>query len=162
MAASLKVDVSSAIARFDRIGPNVHQVLVDRMTPLAQEIAADARSRALAHIHFLGIKPGAYVASIYGGISDKQNSVVGFVRSSSPLAHLLEFGAKTPAHDILPKVAAVLAFQGDAGTVFARAVRSPGATIPPYPAIYPAFEAVSGQIEAALTEAVRDAAAGEG
>ena len=54
---------------------------------------------------------------------------------------------------------AVLAFDGSAGKVFARLVHHPGATIPPYPAIHPAFEALSGDIKATLAQAAHEAAA---
>jgi hypothetical protein len=118
-------------------------------------------ARALAHIHTSGKKPGLYLASIYGGVADKAHRVSGYVRSSSPLAHLLEYGvADTGAHDILPKAAQALRFMGDAGAVFARLIHHPGATIPAYPAFGPALEARKDEVERTLTQAVADAAKG--
>lgn len=158
MSATMLVSTTRISERFDRIGPNVHAALLKAIGPLAAAMESDAKSRAAAHIRFLGGKPGQYLKSIKGGVSEKDQRITGYLRSGSPIAHLLEFGAKTPPHEILPKVAQILAFEGDAGTVFARAVHSPGATIPPYPAIYPAFEALSGEIKGALTEAAQQAA----
>lgn len=159
MAPLLTVNDTRVTVHLDEIGPRVRARLFDVVTALEEAMTADARARAAAHIRFQGTKPGQYLASIVGGVSTKtQNRITGYVRSGHPLAHLLEYGAHTPAHEILPKVADVLAFMGDAGMVFAKAVHHPGATIPAYPAINPAFEAMSGRIKDALTEAVKQGA----
>ena len=157
MTIELKIDESRLVARLDKIGPDVHQALVQALNPLAQAVAAQARGLAAAHIRYLGKKPGAYLASIYGGVSEKPGSVVGFVRSGNPLAHLLEGGATIPAHDIFAKAGDVLAFEGDAGMVYAKIVHSPGAIVPPYPAIEPAFTAARSEIERTVTDAVEGA-----
>ena len=158
---SFSIDETHAVARLEAIGPDARAALKSAVGPLVAEILGDARSRAEAHIRFLGGKPGAYLASIGGGVSEKNSTrVIGYVRSGSPIAHLLEFGAHTPPHDILPKVANILAFQGDAGMVFAHAVHSPGATIPAYPAITPAFAARANDVVEAMENAVRQGAAG--
>jgi len=141
--------------------PGVREALKKALDPLQQRLTQDVRARALAHIHTTGKKPGLYLASIYGGVSDKTHRVSGYVRSSNPLAHLLEYGvADTGAHDILPNVARVLKFMGDAGAVFARLVHHPGANIPAYPAFGPALEARKAEIEATLTQAAETAAKG--
>lgn len=142
--------------QLSRIGPDVRAALERALAPIAQGMAADAKANAEAHIRFLGVKPGAYVASIFGGVSSKAERVVGYVRSGSPLAHLLEYGAQTPAHVIESSVAEAMAFEGGAGRVFARVVHHPGATIPAYPAIGPAFDARKGEIERALETALND------
>ena len=157
MIPTLILNESRIVARLDAIGPSVRQKLIEVLTPLAEEVVADAKSRAQAHIRYLGLKPGEYLDSIKGGVSLKNDKrVTGYIRSGSPIAHLLEYGANVPAHEILPKIAKVLAFTGSAGTVFAKAVHSPGATIPPYPALGPAFEARKSEIKAALIEAGRE------
>ena len=157
MSVSLDVDGGRFVARLDAIGPDTRHALVASLGALAQDVAADARSIAAAHIHVFGKKPGQYIGSIYGGVSDKSYQVVGFVRSSSSLAHLLEYGATIPPHEILPDAAKVLAFLEDSSTVFAKAVHSPGAKVPPYPAIDPAFDAARGRIEDAIDDAVSGA-----
>ncbi len=153
----LRVDTTRFVARLDKITPDIREALRRALGPLAREISADARDRAEAHIRYVGKKPGQYLASIYGGTFDQGERLGGYVRSGDPLAHILEHGASVPAHEILPSTADVLAFDGGAGTLFAKSVNSPGATIPPYPAIEPAFTAAKGQIEAELTRAVKGA-----
>jgi len=145
-------------ARMEQIGPDARQALEKALAPLAKDVAADAKRRAEAHIRFLGLKPGAYVASIYGDVSSKQQAVLGYVRSTSPLAHLLEYGAETPAHVIEASVKEAMAFAGPAGKVFAQTVNHPGASIPAYPAIMPAFEAQRSNIVEVVDKTVRGAA----
>ena len=147
-----------ATDRLGKIGPTAHDALERAIRGLTPELYADVVSRAAGHIHIVGTKPGAYLASIAMGYYDKGKRMGGFVRSGSPLAHLLEAGANPPPHEIAASAAGVLAFQGDAGTVFRRAVQHPGAHIPPYPAFGPAIEAHRAEIEARLREAVRQGA----
>lgn len=157
---SFSVDDTRLTARLDRIAPEVRDALARALKPAAEAVAEEARALAAAHIRYLGRKPGQYLASIYGGLFDKGDRIGGFVRSSDPLAHLLEGGASLPAHDILPSAAEVLAFAGDAGTVFAKVVHFPGATMPPYPAIEPAFSAAEGELRGLIERTVKEAAAG--
>ena len=155
----IEIDDSRVAARLGRIGPNVREALKNALEPLAARIGADARGRASAHIHLKGRKnPGSYLASIEDGVADKQGKVVGYVRSGHPLAHILEQGASTPPHDIVPDAARVLAFLWEGvGEVFARKVHHPGASIPAYPAILPAFDAARPEIEDALRGALQSA-----
>ncbi len=159
MPFDMVVNRRMATAQLDEIGPNVREQLAARLRPIAAEMAADAKSRAQAHIRFLGVKPGAYVASIMGGVSEKQTRVLGYVRSGSSLAHLLEHGAQTPPHVIQAAAKEAMKFGGSAGEVFAKRVKHPGATIPAYPAIQPAFDArkddIRRAIEDSLGESVR-------
>jgi len=150
----------SATDALGRIGPGARAALVKALGPLAAAMTQDVRGRAVAHIHTLGKKPGLYLASIHGGVSDKGARLSGYVRSGSPLAHLLEYGATTPPHDILARAGKVLAFLAGAETVFRRLVHHPGASIPAYPAFGPAMAANKAHIEATLTKAVADATEG--
>lgn len=154
MAFDMVVNERMQTAQLDRIGPDVRAALKQRLAPIVADMTADAKARAQAHIRFLGIKPGAYVASIAGGVADKETRVLGWVRSGSPLAHLLEYGAQTPPHLIEASVKEVMKFSGSAGAVFAAKVNHPGATIPAYPVIGPAFEARRGEIRNALEAAI--------
>ena len=143
-------------AQLDCIGPNVREALEKALSPLAARIGADARSRAAAHIHLQGRKnPGSYLESIKDGVASKEDRVLGFVRSGHPLAHLLEYGANPPPHEILRSVAQALKFFDGATEVFAKKVNHPGANIPAYPAIEPAFEAAAPDIRATLENAVK-------
>ena len=155
MAMRVDVDVSHITARLDAMLPSVHDALVKSLEPLAMEGADAARDIAFAHIHLVGTtKPGAYLASIYGGISDKGTRVTGFVRSASPLAHLLEYGVHIPAQDIFPDAKEVMMFQGGSEDVFARVVHFPGVDVPAYPAIHPALATIANRVEQVLTDAV--------
>jgi hypothetical protein len=129
----LRIDDSHLTARLEEMGPKARQAVKTASSALAQQTAADARAFAAAHIRFLGKKPGLYLASIYGGVADKEKSIIGFVRSGNPLAHLLEYGTVER---------------------FKKSGASTGAA-PPYPAIAPAFVANRDRIEQAIIEAVR-------
>ena len=158
--STLTVQITdNATDRLGNIGPNARTALLRVLRPLAQEIGDDVRGRAAAHIHTVGTKPGIYLASIQQGVYDKGSRRIGaFVRSGSPLAHLLEHGAKPPAHAIVAKTGDALMFTGSAGEVFRRAVQHPGAIIPSYPAFEPALEEHRTEIIDALTAAVKQAA----
>lgn len=153
----LKIDATHATARLEAMGPKARQAIVEVLEPRAEAIAADARARALAHFHSLGLKPGQYLGSIYGGVSAKETRVTAFVRSSSPLAHLLEWGFTITDLMIFAKADGIMAFDGGAGTVFAKAVHRHATEVQPYPAIYPAFEDAKSDIVADMTESVRRA-----
>lgn len=155
MSIDLKIDTTRITARLEAMGPNVHQALVRALDPLAQSIAGTARDNASAHIRFLGKNPGKYLSSIYGGVSDKDKRVTGYVRSGNPLAHLLESGFTIS--DIVIDPGDIMTFEGDAGQVFARVVHRHETQVKPYPALTPAFEAHAGEIEGALTGAVKEA-----
>lgn len=155
----VRVDTTHLEARIDAMLPSVRAALVKALGPLARDIASDAQSAALAHIRYEGAKnPGSYVASIYGDVKEDESRVVGFVRSSHPLAHLLELGFDYKAQDIVPRVATILAFEGDAGTVFRKRVHRDAMRVPAYPAIGPAFQAEEPEIRDVIEQAVRRAA----
>ena len=157
--ANMVIDGDTQIAaQLEKLGAGLRQALEEKLKPLAAHIASDAQDRAAAHIRFLGAKPGAYVASIKGGVASKDARVVGWVRSAHPLAHILEYGAHTPPHEIKASVAKMLHFTGSAGEVFARIVHNPGADIPAYPAITPAFAAAADDVRAAINAAVKEKA----
>jgi hypothetical protein len=153
-----EIDDRVLTARLGSLSKRVHDALLAVMKPAADSVAGEARNLAAEHIRFVGKKPGQYLASIYGGSFDKGERVGGFVRSGNPLAHLLESGATLPEHDILPDVASVLHFEGSAGEVFARVTHFPGAPLPPYPAIEPAFEGAEARLRALIESTVRDVA----
>jgi len=148
----------NATDRLGNISASARQA-IDRVTrSITPAIYQDVLGRALEHIHTQGPKPGLYAASIQFGYYDKDRRLGGFVRSGSPLAHLLEHGAKPPAHAIVAKAGDALMFTGSAGEVFRRAVQHPGAVIPPYPAFEPALEEHRTEIIDALTAAIKQAA----
>ncbi len=137
-----------AMARLDALLPDVRTALADALGPLAQEMTDDARNRALAHIRYEGKKPGAYLASIMGGTFEKGTVVGGYVRSGNPLAHLLEYGATLPEHEIYAKKGGLLV--SSAGEIFGRHVHFPGAPLPAYPAITPSLDEARSRVETIL------------
>jgi len=152
-------DTGKLAAQLETLGPDVRAALEEKLKPIASRMTSDAQARAQAHIRFLGAKPGAYVASIKGGVASKESRVVGWVRSGHPLAHIMEDGAQTPPHEIAASIAKMLHFEGSAGEVFAKLVHHPGASIPAYPAIYPAFAALADEARTAIEAAVKQKAA---
>ncbi|MDR3495293.1 MAG: hypothetical protein P4L82_11895 [Ancalomicrobiaceae bacterium] len=152
-----RIDETHLIERLAEIGPNVREKLARELGGIVDGMVADARQRAQAHIRFLGAKkPGSYVASITGGVAQKRKSrVTGFVRSGHPLAHLMELGFQITDMEIAASAASVMAFEGDAGMVFATHVHRHATTVQPYPAILPAFEAKKGEIAATLQNVAR-------
>ena len=155
---NVRVDADRAMARIENVAPKAREKLAESVRDLADEIAADARSRAQSHIRFLGLKaPGSYVQSIRGGASEKDKQIVGFVRSGHPLAHLMELGFQITDLMITAKPGGVLA-NASLDEVFGIKVHRHATAVKPYLAILPAFEAARADIETALQAAVSDAA----
>jgi hypothetical protein len=153
MAVTIEVDAAGAVEHLGEIDARTRQQLVDRLGPLAQKVAADARANAAAHIHLLGSKPGRFVDSIHGELIEDGSSVVARVGSSHPLSHLLEYGAARAAHEILPDVAGALHFFLGAGEVFAGGVQAPASASPAFHDIGRALEANLPDIRQAIIEA---------
>lgn len=153
MTPTMFVDGKHATVVIDQVLPDVRRALVAKIGAIATEMASEARGNAAAHIRFLGAKnPGSYLASIQSGVSDKGQRVTGYVRSGHPLAHLLEEGFTISDMMINASAADVMAFDGGAGTVFAKHVHRHETKVQAYPAIYPAFEAHQGEIRSSLEE----------
>lgn len=145
----------SAINGLSAIPEGIQKSLTENLRTLAREIAADARSIAAAHIRFIGAtNPGSYLASIYGGVKTQPHRVSGYIRSGSPLAHLMESGASRSAHEELATAGGVLSWLDDAGTAFARRVMIPANKMPAYPAITPAFESARSKVREAISTAI--------
>jgi hypothetical protein len=159
MTVELKITETRLVARLDKMVPDVHDALKRGLGPLAASMAADAREIAANHIRFQGKKPGLYLASIYGGVSDKNGAVTGYVRTSNPLAHFLDRDDPFTIgpHDILPSSADALAFLWNGAQVYAKVVHSPGAVVPPYPAIKPAFKNAESQVREVISQALGEA-----
>ena len=159
MNPTLYVDDKRALAHLDKIGPDVRQALETALRPLAAEISADARSRAAAHIRYLGAKkPGSYLASITSGVAKKRPQYISaYVRSGHPLAHLMEKGFKITDMEIYAKNVDKMAFEGPAGMVYRRHIHRHETVVPPYPAILPAFAARRGEILSTLERVAHDA-----
>ena len=154
----------------DAVAPAIRAKLIDALTPIAEDIAADAKAAAEAHIRFLGAKnPGSYVESIKAGVSTRDaQRVIGYVRSGHHLAHLLEDGFTISDLTIVPgtgkaglsHLGAIMAFDGDAGMQFAREIHRHETKVHAFPAINPAFAARRGEILAAMERVASEAGQG--
>ena len=89
-------------------------------------------------------RTGRLFSSIDGRVETLPNEIEGRVGTDVEYARAVEFGAT--AHDIVPSMATVLAFDIGGQHVFARKVRHPGTKPRPYMA--PALEASEGGIKA--------------
>ena len=105
---------------------------------------------------YFGDKPGLYLASIYGGTFRGHGVVGGYVRSKSPLAHLLELGYNYKEQDIFAKNEDAMAFYWEnVGSVVLKHVHRQAMRVPEYPALGPAFEAAQGDIHSAIEGAAK-------
>ncbi len=162
MAIKVTLEEKSVVERLEKLPRNVRDALFAALYPEALAIQGDARQRAAAHIRFFGPKdPGSYVASIYGGVSSskKEAKVLGYVRSSHPLAHLMELGFTIKDMMIGPKAGEIMAFAGDAGQVYTRYVHRHETKVRPYPAIYAAFQDARNRVQQKIENTVREAVA---
>ncbi|MFZ1109852.1 MAG: hypothetical protein WAN43_16075 [Rhodomicrobium sp.] len=159
------IDAQAAYARLDAIGPKARQALKDALTPIAPAMQSDARDIALAHIHSIGdpAKAGRYLASIRGGLTDKGYKIVGWLRSGSPLGHLLELGFTIKDWVIVPgtgertksHLGALMAFDVGGVSKVVKTVHRHATKVQAYPAIGPAFTKHRAEILAAL-DSVKD------
>ena len=102
MAFTIQTTSNRVTARLDAISSNVQDALKRVLTPIASALASDVQARTEAHIHTYGKFPGQLEENIQGGVSVKENKVIGYVRSSipqikvssgnPPLLALVEFG----------------------------------------------------------------------
>jgi len=132
--------------------------------------AADLAERLRAHVvddklsgQVLRSKTGALAASIGAEVTVDGDAVVARVFSSGDLkyARIQEYGGQTPAHDIIPNKAKVLAFITGGETVFARIVHHPGSTIPERSYLRSSLADMAGVIAGELKAAVLGALAAQ-
>ena len=163
MTPTLVVTSNRLTQVLDAVEPDVRQRLEQSLGQLGKRIGDDAKSRAQAHIRFLGVKkPGSYVESIYGGLAKPKTRtrVTGFVRSGHPLAHLMEEGFTIS--DILIAARSgggVMEFWGSLGLTYRQYIHRHETQVQAYPAINPAFEARRADVMAAFAAAAKGAAA---
>jgi len=74
-----------------------------------------------------------------------------------PYARILEEGGTTRPHPIVPRTAAMLAFEGPAGLVFAKRVNHPGSNIPARPYASLALAQLRGEFDNGIREVVAQA-----
>ena len=176
-AANLHLDTDREIVEtLGAIGPNTEQALVKTEARLAEELVARTRAKASGDV--LQIRTGRFIASIHtetdveGHIGLGRTILASFSRIAAaradspdqgvfttvsiddPKAHILEYGATLPAHDIDPNTAHALRFLGREGIKFAAHVHWPGAELPPHPTLHAAFAEMQIEILTDLEQAV--------
>ncbi len=147
------VDNRRAVERLAAIDPRLRAGLLDAMAVFKDRLVADARARA-------PVRTGAYLASIKGVVYGSKIGVIGQVKAGSHeawYAHILEYGAVLPAHDIVD-ASGVMHFEDGAAEMFAKHVRFPGGRIAEKDILTGPFKAMSGEIRASI-ESVATAAA---
>ena len=162
------IDASAAYAHLDAVGPKARQALKDALTPIAPAMQSDARDIALAHIHSIGDpdKAGRYLASIRAGVTDKGYAIMGWLRTPSPLGHLLELGFTIKDWVIVPgtgertksHLGALMAFDVGGVSKVVKTVYRHSTRVKAYPAIGPAFTKHRAEILAALDRVKQDIA----
>ena len=153
MPVQFEIDDSGAYAKMEGADERVMSRFAELLRPIEQEMVADARARAEAHFHSVGKKPGAYLAAFDGGVKKRPSGVVGWVKNSNPLAHLLEYGFTIS--DLLINASGVMKFDaGGVGELYRRAVHRHETRVQAYPAVRPAVAAHLAEVrEAAQTAA---------
>jgi hypothetical protein len=176
----LKADLDHEIVQtLGPILPDTEQALVAAEQRLVGELVARIRAKASGEV--LKQKTGRFAASIHGGVVDQvaqvglgaellanisvlerikldiaseQGGVFAKVGSDDPKAHILEYGAELPPHEIDPNIAHALRFLGHDGAAFAARVHFPGARLKPHSTIHAAFAEMQAEIFETLENAV--------
>lgn len=151
----------------DQLGARLDD-LPDAVRAAVRAKAADLAERLRAHIaddklsgQVLQAKTGALRASIGADVTIDADRIAARVFSAGDLkyARIQEYGGRTPAHEILPMKAKVLAFIAGGGTVFARRVQHPGSTIPAHSYLRSGLADMAGTITNEMKATVTDALA---
>lgn len=148
---TISVKSDSVMALLDTISPHVHDALLPAITRDANSILGLARAKASGEV--LHEKTGKYVKSIKMKVYDSKKRVYAKVYSRDPRAALFEWGGSTPAREILPNVAQVMAFMGSSGQVFAKVVHRPVVQYPARPVINAAFDEMKSDVQMDIEKA---------
>ena len=141
------------------MGDNVMSVFAKSLREIESRILGAAQANAVAHFHSIGAKPGLYLAGFQGGVKEGKSSVVGYVRNSNQLAHLLEYGFTISDLMIAADEGVMKFLTEDVGTVYRREIHRHETQVQAYPALGPAFDAHKGEVAAAAEDAVTSATA---
>ena len=147
-------------ARFETLPAGVQAAVRVKATDLAQRLRAHVVEDKLSG-QVLHSKTGALAASIGADVTIDGDEVVARVFSAGDVkyARIQEYGGRTPAHDIVPDKAKVLAFLAGGQTVFAAIVHHPGSTIPERSYLRSSLADMATTITGELKAAVADALA---
>ncbi len=154
--------LASLQARLDGLTP----ALAARLSPFMAGFGIELREQVKRNIADRFGSTGALYQSITveAGV-DSDGASARVFSDGVPYAAIQEYGGRTPAHDIFPVNARVLAFAApDAGTsigrggfAFAMRVHHPGSTIPARPYARPALDQLRGAFEDGVRQVVNAA-----
>jgi len=149
------------VTHFDAMPGAVRQALQVKVTSLALRLEALVKTGKLDG-QVLKRRTGALARSIHNVVTVSESSVIGKVYSAGDVkyARIHEYGGTTPPHIIEPKKAAVLAFMGPGGMVFAKRVNHPGSKMPERSflrsALHDMSVTISTEMKSAVVNAVRE------
>jgi phage gpG-like protein len=136
----------------------------DALAAAVRAKAESLQARLLAKVDtnlsggVLNPRSGALKASIVADVEAEAGEVVGRLASVGvAYAAILEYGGRTPPHDIVPVKAQALAFAGARGPVFGRRVHHPGSRIRAHGFLGRALDDMRTEILDGLKESVRAA-----
>jgi hypothetical protein len=180
---SVAIDTEQALVRLARVGLTVMGAIRAVGARSAEELTGEAQQRASTEV---AVHTGVYVASIHDSFGGTRSSFVAEVFADDPIvAKVVEFGATTQSHEIMPKGRVIMLPEGlaargptirqiynsfntvtsvtrssvrSAEAVFASVVHSPGAHIPAHHPLHKALEAKADQITDDFTKSGLDAA----
>jgi hypothetical protein len=154
MPISFEVNDASAFAALDGADDRVMDRFAELLRPVEQAMLDDARSRAIAHFHSVGKKPGLYLGAFAAGVSRKDSGVVGWLRNANNLAHLLEYGFTIS--DLVIEASGAMRFDvAGVGELYRREVHRHATPVQAYPAIHPALAARADEVLAAAEQAAK-------
>jgi len=123
--------VEALDARLAALPADMQALLESKARRLAEKLAAKVRDEKLSG-QVLQSRSGALKASIVADVSTQGGALTASVSSVGDVkyAAIQEYGGRTPAHEILPDKASVLAYFAGGAQHFARRVNHPGSTLP--------------------------------
>jgi hypothetical protein len=165
MSFSVKVDLTRAVARLDKMPLSVRDALALKVTVDTGELLG--RAKSLAGGDVLQVHTGKYLDSIKASTHVTKRSVTGDIHSNADQVKIFEYGGKTGPHEILPTVGKALAFMSGAGKVFAASVHHPGSVFPgdpipgarggragKYSTLWRAYRELAGQLRQDVSDAI--------
>lgn len=147
------VDNRRAVQRLEEISPRVRESLLNVIGEFKDTLVAEVRAKA-------PVKTGAYRDSIHGIVYASNATVRSVIKAGSReafYAHILEYGATLPEHDIVD-AEGIMHFEEGGTDGFAKSVHFPGVALPERDIVTGPFKAARTKIETAIKEAVKDAA----
>lgn len=161
MRLNLQGNADAVVARLGDVSPRAAANLETTVKALESELLDKVRTAAPERTGKLKQSiEGRTIATATGAIATVGANPSGGQSQGSRRDYYAlweEFGAKLPAHDILPSTKKVLHFAFGGREVFSRKVRFPGGEIDAKKFVHGPFQEMRGRIIAEIRKAVDDA-----